>query len=491
LKHNREGKLKKGGAMREIKNIRKNCFLRTIASLMMLCIFSALAFGEEVIDIGSGSVTGTYYPFAVGIAKVLNDKLENVKVQAHSTKGSGYNNEKMYEKELEMAMMQNDVAFYAYEGLESIVLNKKLRAIGTLYPEDIHIVVRKDSGIRSLKDMIGKRIAIGNEGSGQRRNSVQILETEGILAFIKKDDAEFDLAVEKLKKGEIDGLFYTVGWPAKGLVDLVNEEDCSFVSLDKSTIQRMVSDFPFYVESFIPKGTYHNLNTDIKTIAVKASLVVREDLEDSLVYAMTKVIFENLSFLKTTHKKWENVGIMKSRLGVGIPFHDGAEEYFKRQVVAVRKKPYSMAPTIGYVNRGMKLKIYTDKWNMSKITTITGEKGWVPGDQITDKKEGKHRGFKVKAQNLNFRKAPSLKNTPIRILEKDDVLERIGQQKVLKDDIKWIHVRLENGEVGWVSSSSKYVNEYQYTGYTGVVKPPAEGQESPLQIRAQKWLKSE
>ena len=88
-----------------------------------------------------------------------------------------------------------------------------------------------------------------------------------------------------------------------------------------------------------------------------------------------------------------------------------------------------------------------------------------------------------------FLTAPSLNNTPLRILEKDDVLELIAQQKVIEDDIKWINVRLENGEEGWVSSSSKYVNEYQYTGHTGVVKTSTGEQESPLQIRAQKWSK--
>ena len=455
----------------------------------MFIILPTAASGKEVIDIGSGSEAGTYYPFAVGIAQVLNDNLANVKAQAHSTGGSLVNNKRMYAKALEMAMMQNDVAFYAYEQLEGVKLNKNLRAIGTLYPEDIHIVVRKDSGIKSLKDMVGKTIAIGNKGSGQRRNSVQILQTAGILAAVNKDGSKFKAAVEKLINGEIDGLFYTVGWPAKGLVELTNKVDCRFISLEKSLIKRMVSDFPFYVESFIPENTYHNLNTNIKTIAVKASLVVREDLDDSLVYAMTKVIFENLDFLKTTHKKWENVSLMKSRLGIGIPFHHGAEEYFKRQVVAVRQKPYTMAPAIGYVNRGMKLKIYTDKWNMSKITTITGEKGWIPGSQITGKIEGKLQGFTVRSEHLNFRKKPSLNNTPLRILEKDDVLEKIDQQKVQSDDIQWIHVRLENGEEGWVSSSTRYIKEYNYTGYTGVVKLATDQAESPLQYRAKKWLK--
>lgn len=477
--------------MKRKSTIKLNYFISILAALLMFSIFPIAASGEEVIDIGSGSEAGTYYPFAVGIAQVLNENLKDVKVNAHSTGGSLENNKRMDAKELEMAMMQNDVAFYGYEGLEGVKINRNLRAIGTLYPEDIHIVVRKDSGIESLKDMIGKKIAIGNIGSGQRRNSVQILETAGILAYITKDNSKFKVAVEKLKNGEINGLFYTVGWPATGLVDLTNEVDCRFISLDKSLIQNMVSDFPFYVESFIPKGTYRNLNTDIKTIAVKASLVVREDLSDSLVYAITKVIFENLDFLKTTHKKWENVGIMKSRLGIGIPFHHGAEEYFEKQVVAVRKKPYSMARTIGYVDRGMKLKIYTDKWKMSKITTITGEKGWIPESQITDKKEGKIQGYRVKTQHLNFRKAPSLKNTPIRILEKDDILERIGQQKVLEDEINWIRVRLEDGEEGWVSSSRSYIQEFDYTGYTGVVKPSDEQQESPLHYRALKWLKTE
>jgi len=463
--------------------------IATFVTLLMLCIFSDRSNCEEVIDIGSGSEAGTYYPFAVAIAKILNEKLQNVTVVAHTSGGSADNNQKMYKKEYEMSMMQNDVAFYAYEGLESVDLNKNLRAIGTLYPEDIHILVRKDSGIKILKDMVGKKIAIGNVGSGQRRNSVQILETEGILAFVEKDDSDFKTAVEKFKSGQIDGLFYTVGWPAKGLVNLTKEIDCRFISLDKLLINRMVSDFPFYVESFIPVGTYNNLNTNVNTIAVKASLVVREDIEDSLVYAITKTIFENLDYLKTTHEKWGNVDFMKSRLGLGIAFHHGAEEYFNNQVINVRAKPYSMAPIIGFVKSGMTLKIYTDKWNMLKVETITGEKGWISKNHVTNRKKDQIKGYRVTSEYLNFRNGPSLKNIPLRILREDEVLESIGKEKIIADDINWVNVRLENGEEGWISSSNRYVKEFHHTGYTALVKIPSELQESPLQYRAKKWLK--
>jgi len=478
---------KKGEAMRNYY-FKMDYIVRTILVISFLT-FPLISHSAQDINIGSGSKAGTYYPFAVGIAGVLNKHLKNVKAVAHSTGGSAYNNERILAKTMEMAMMQNDVAFYAYENLEKVAHNRRLRAIGTLYSEDIHIVVRKDSGIKTLNDMVDKRIAIGNEGSGQLRNSRQILESVGIYNRIIKDYSKFKEAVELLKHKKIDGLFYTVGYPAKGLTTLTKKVDCRFIALDNSTINQMLSDFPFYVKSHIPEGTYKGLNNNINTVAVKASLVVREDLPGSLVYAMTKVIFENLDDLKTTHTKWAQVSQMKSRLGIGIPFHPGADEYFKKQVIEVRKKPFSMSPVIGYVNSGANLKIYTDKWNMYKIQTFTGEKGWIRQGEITDVKKSTIPGYRVKAKSYNFRSGPSLTDRPIRLLQQGDVFEKIGEQHNRKDSILWYKVRLENGDTGWVSSNRRYVERYHHTGRQGFARSGG-GKSGEFERQAKaKWLK--
>ena len=438
---------------------------------------------QQMIKIGSGSEAGVYYPFAVGIADLINSKLQ-IMAKALSTGGSAANNEKLLNNEIQLAMMQNDVAFYAYENLENITSNPELRAIASLYSEDVHIVVRNDSGIQKLEDMKQKKINIGSFDSGQYRNAKQILEEAGIFNQVKRDHSKFDKAVDKLINGEIDGLFYTVGWPAKGLTRLANSTACRFISLEDSIIDKFIYDYPFYVKSFIPSGAYNGLDKPLQTIAVRATLVTQAQLPDSLVYAISKLVFENTDYLqKEHHQKWAQVELMHSHKGIGIPFHPGAKAYFDENVVPVTQRPYYKAPVIGYVRQGAKVKIYKNKWNRYKVMTKNFQQGWIKRKFVRREsvtRQSNIKGGEVTAYRLNFRRKPSLKASVLDLLKHGEQLERMKNENNEyefydnpDDDITWFKLFRSNGDIGWASSHPKYLKKIDLEVFYGKFVVPS------------------
>lgn len=462
--------------------------------IVIVCIIVpplAIAGAADSMDnlrIGSGSEKGLYYPFAVSIAKLIGQSLNVQSAKGLSTAGSAYNVEGLFKKDLEFSMVQNDVAFYSFENLENIFYNNNLRAIGSFYSEEIHIVVRKASGIKTLADMVGKKINIGGTKSGPYRNAKQILGEAGLFNKIRKEYLTTSEAVAALKKGEIDGMFYTVGWPAPAITEIANGLDCRFISLDDELIKQMVADYPFYVKSFIPASVYKGLDENINTIAIRSTLCVRSDIPESLVYAISKLIFENTDTLATSHPKWDNADLMYSRLGVGIPFHPGAARYFEENTVVVKKRPYDGAPMIGYVRQGTKLSIIKEKWNRYQVSTPNHQVGWIEKKFVGDVSKAGLNGYVVKASSLNFRNQPSLNALSIGLLRGGEKVEKVDEKFNKEDHVNWIRVRRENGGVGW--ASSKYLKKSKYDGHTGVINTTPE--RSLLLTKAQdKWLKGE
>jgi len=464
-------------------------FYRYVIALIILNLLTIpdtiIAEQKMSIKIGSGSVSGTYYPFATSIAKLINKRLE-IDAEGLSTGGSAKNNEDLLNKKLEMALMQNDVSFYAYEGLENIPHNDNLRAIGSLFAEDVHIVVREDSGIYTINDMIGKNIGIGNTKSGQYRNAKQILKIVDIFNLIHRDNSKIEIAIKKMQKGEIDGLFYTAGWPTKAINQLTNSINCRFISLDDKLINKMCKEYPFYVKSYIPFGMYKNLKQNVKTIAVKAMLNTRADMPESLIYAITKLIYENTELMKKYHPKWNSVDLMSSRNGVGIPFHPGSNAYFKNNSISARSKPYSTAPVIGFAKTGTTLEIFRDRWNMYQVKLIDGSMGWVKKSVIKNTQKSVIDGCIVTADQLNFRNSPGISNdNHIGVLFKSEIVQKIDSQND-KSGILWYKLRRESGLIGW--ASSKYLSHKTINGFSGEVI--MNNYKTPLQKEAEtKWLK--
>lgn len=282
--------------------------------------------------LATGGTGGTYYPFGGAIANIWNTKIENMNVTAQATGASAENLRLINKGEAEYAIVQNDVMDYAYNGTDLFAGEKlaNIMTIGTLYPEVVQIAVSKDSGIKSIADFKGKRISVGDAGSGVEFNAKQIMEGYG-LTFddIKKSNLSFKESAEGIQNGTLDGCFVTAGVPNAALQELAFTAGLTLVPVDGEAAKKICEKYGYYTQTTIPGGTYKGTDDDTPALAIKATLAVSSKLDEQTVYEMTKALFENLDELATAHAKGKEVSAKAAVTGVSVPFHPGAKKYFK------------------------------------------------------------------------------------------------------------------------------------------------------------------
>ena len=282
--------------------------------------------------LATGGTGGTYYPFGGAIANIWNTKIENMNVTAQATGASAENLRLINKGEAEYAIVQNDVMDYAYNGTDLFAGEKlaNIMTIGTLYPEVVQIAVSKDSGIKSVADFKGKRISVGDAGSGVEFNAKQIMEGYG-LTFddIKKSNLSFKESAEGIQNGTLDGCFVTAGVPNAALQELAFTAGLTLVPVDGEAAKKICEKYGYYTQTTIPGGTYKGTDDDTPALAIKATLAVSSKLDEQTVYEMTKALFENLDELATAHAKGKEVSAKAAVTGVSVPFHPGAKKYFK------------------------------------------------------------------------------------------------------------------------------------------------------------------
>ena len=281
--------------------------------------------------LATGGTGGTYYPFGGAIANIWNTKIENMNVTAQATGASAENLRLINKGEAEYAIVQNDVMDYAYNGKDLFAGEKleNIMTIGTLYPEVVQIAVSKDSGIKSVADFRGKRISVGDAGSGVEFNAKQILEGYG-LTFddIKKSNLSFKQSAEGIQNGTLDGCFVTAGVPNAALQELAFSAGLVLVPVDSVAAEKICKKYNYYTVTSIPGGTYKGTDSDTAALAIKATLAVNAKLDEEIVYQMTKALFENLDSLAAAHAKGKEVSAKAAVTGVSVPFHPGAKKYF-------------------------------------------------------------------------------------------------------------------------------------------------------------------
>ena len=301
-----------------------------LVSAMMLAGCSKNAKKDYIL--ATGGTGGTYYPFGGAIANIWNTKIENMNVTAQATGASAENLRLINKGEAEYAIVQNDVMDYAYNGTDLFAGEKlaNIMTIGTLYPEVVQIAVSKDSGIKSIADFKGKRISVGDAGSGVEFNAKQIMEGYG-LTFddIKKNNLSFKESAEGIQNGTLDGCFVTAGVPNAALQELAFTAGLTLVPVDGDAAKKICKKYGYYTQTTIPGGTYKGTDDDTPALAIKATLAVSSKLDDQTVYEMTKALFENLYELATAHAKGKEVSAKAAVTGVSVPFHPGAKKYFK------------------------------------------------------------------------------------------------------------------------------------------------------------------
>ena len=281
--------------------------------------------------LATGGTGGTYYPFGGAIANIWNTKIENMNVTAQATGASAENLRLINKGEAEYAIVQNNVMDYAYNGKDLFAGEKleNIMTIGTLYPEVVQIAVSKDSGIKSVADFKGKRISVGDAGSGVEFNAKQILEGYG-LTFddIKKSNLSFKESAEGIQNGTLDGCFVTAGVPNAALQELAFSAGLVLVPVDSAAAEKICKKYNYYTVTSIPGGTYKGTDSDTAALAIKATLAVNAKLDEEIVYQMTKALFENLDSLAAAHAKGKEVSAKAAVTGVSVPFHPGAKKYF-------------------------------------------------------------------------------------------------------------------------------------------------------------------
>ena len=306
---------------------------KLLALLLAACVlFSLSACGNsENVRLATGGNTGTYYAYGTAMAQILGDKT-NVTFTVESTGASKANIQLISADEVQMAIVQNDVMAYAYEGTDLFAgeTTQGFSSMAGLYTEVCQIVASPKSGITSIEDLRGKRVSVGDAGSGVEFNAAQILEAYGItFDDIQKQNLSFSASADAIKNNQIDAFFCTAGAPTTAITELATTNEITVLEVDEAHAAQLQSLYPFYVRFPIPANTYNGVSEEKWTVAVKATLIVSDKLSEDTVYTLTKALFENQPALLTAHAKASELSAAAAVESITVPFHPGAEKYYK------------------------------------------------------------------------------------------------------------------------------------------------------------------
>ncbi|NLJ99409.1 MAG: TAXI family TRAP transporter solute-binding subunit [Tissierellia bacterium] len=295
--------------------------------------------GTQYISIATGGPAGTYYPLGGALAKIFNDNIDGVTANAQSTGASAENVGLISKGDAEVAFIQNDITYYAFTGTETFEGKEKIenmRGMAMVYPELVQIIATKESEIKSVDDLKGKKVAIGAPGSGVEANARQVLDIHGLSYddLGKADYLSFNEAADQLKNKQIDAAFITAGIPTSAVTEVAQTSDIVVIPIESDKIDELIEKYPYYTEVDIPKGTYKGQEHDNPTIAVMAMLVVPEELDEDLVYNMTKTMFEQRQVIIDTHDRGNDIQLETALTGMPIDVHPGAMRYYEEQGIS-------------------------------------------------------------------------------------------------------------------------------------------------------------
>jgi hypothetical protein len=287
--------------------------------------------------IGTGGVTGVYYPTGGAISRIVNEKKKQymMRLTVESTGGSVYNINAIMAGDLDFGIVQSDRQYQAIKGLaewKDKGAQKDLMAVFSIHPESVTLLAGADTGINTVKDLKGRRVNIGNPGSGQRQNAIDALTAVGI-------DVQWDIKAEGLKAaespgvlldGRIDAFFYTVGHPSGAFKEATaGTRKVKFVPIVLP--DSFYAKFPYYAPSYVPISSYPKAvnKEDIPTFGVKATFVTHSRIPEKDVYHVVKEIFDNFEDFKKLHPAYSVLTKEGMLQGLSAPLHPGAIKYYK------------------------------------------------------------------------------------------------------------------------------------------------------------------
>jgi TRAP transporter TAXI family solute receptor len=301
---------------------------------------SASVAADKFITIGTGGITGVYYPAGGAICRLVNRgrKDHGIRCSVESTNGSVYNLNALQENNLDLAVSQSDWQFHAFNG-SSPYFNEKepfkeLRSLFSLHTEAFTIVARADSGITKLDDLVGKRVNIGDPDSGNRATMDVVMEAKGWTRDSFKLAAELGGAdqPQALCDNKIDAMIYNAGHPNGAVQEVATSCDVIIIPVEGPEIDALVKNNPYYAFTEIPGGMYAGTPNNIKTFGVKATFVTTTKMDENVAYQIVKSVFDNFENFKTLHPVFGELD-EKSLINEGntAPLHRGAERYFREK----------------------------------------------------------------------------------------------------------------------------------------------------------------
>mgnify|MGYP000641997163 FL=1 len=307
------------------------------AAIGMTAVPDAQAQQPTFITIGTGGVTGVYYPTGGAICRMMARTRgeHGIRCGAESTGGSVFNVNAVRNGELEFGVAQSDVQFNAYNGEDKFKdqgANPKLRSVFSVHPEPFTVVARADSGITTFEDLKGKRVNVGNPGSGQRATMEVLMDQMGWTMddFSLVSELQANEQSQALCDNNIDAMIYTVGHPNGSIKEATTACDSVLVTVNNDAVEQLVADKPFYRMATIPGGMYRGSDNDTQTFGVGATLVTSADVPDEVVYVLTKSVFENMDQFRSLHPAFANLNPKQmAQDGLSAPLHPGAEKYYR------------------------------------------------------------------------------------------------------------------------------------------------------------------
>jgi hypothetical protein len=319
--------------------------LTLMKSVFSFLIFTALvgvsapsSAALKYVTIGTAGVTGVYFPAGGAICRLVNIKRKEhgIKCTIESTGGSIFNLNAIRNGELDLGVAQSDWQYHAYNGTGNFEPQgefKELRSVFAMHSEPFTVVARADSGIKTFTDLLGKRVNIGNPGSGMRATMEEVMNAYGW----ERDDLALVSELKAAEQGQalcdnkVDAIVYAAGHPNGAIQEVTSTCETRMIDVDGAPIDKMVAENPFYSYVEIPRGMYYeNDESSAKTFGVKATFVSSSEVEEELIYEIVKAVFERFDSFKTLHPVFSTLEPARMIFeGNTAPLHDGAKRYFE------------------------------------------------------------------------------------------------------------------------------------------------------------------
>ncbi|MBN2827576.1 MAG: TAXI family TRAP transporter solute-binding subunit [Tissierellales bacterium] len=286
---------------------------------------------KEFITVVTGNSGGAFFALG-GVLAQIYGTLPDIIANAQATDGSGVNISLVNDGKAQIGFSNTAQAYYAVTGTEmySEKKHENFMSLAELYPMYFQLVVRNDSGINSISDIIGKKIAVAPQNSGTEANVRQFLEVGWSITYDDFDESfiSFSNAADQLKNNALDGAFIGSGIPNSSTLDLLSTGKYYLVSFDKEGVSKVVDKYPFFKYGIIPANTYSQITTDLGSITVGTTLIINKNVSEETAYKLTKALYENLDKLGEAHSSGKDIKLENATAGMSIKIHPGAKKYY-------------------------------------------------------------------------------------------------------------------------------------------------------------------